>query len=188
MGQSDSSYKSTCDSTRSHQVLESVTRCRPTILQSLTAVCHWFHGPVQLDWRLASNLQLHTENPKHSIKHNIKINHSYCHTHPTIPKLPKAYYYTYTTKKLQKWLSNSEKKMRGGEQEKVIVICKEKGMSCVLFQREVWQRNSHLHEEWVWFLAFDFKENHQEESEMMFDKNGRQEEISLHYKNKERKP
>ena len=30
------------------------------------------------------------------------------------------------------------------------------------------------------------EENHQEELEMMFDKNGRQEEISLHYKNKER--
>ena len=44
-------------------------------------------------------------------------------------------------------------------------------------------KDSHSHE---WFLAFDFKENHQEESEMMFDKNGRQEEIRLHYKNKER--
>ena len=45
-------------------------------------------------------------------------------------------------------------------------------------------KDSHLHDEW--FLAFDFKENHKEESEMMFDKNGRQEKISLHYKNKER--
>ena len=45
-------------------------------------------------------------------------------------------------------------------------------------------KDSHSHDEW--FLAFDFKENHEEESEMMFDKNGRQEKISLHYKNKEK--
>ena len=53
---------------------------------------------------------------------------------------------------------------------------------CFTSERSL-SKDSHLHE---WFLAFDFKENHQEESEMMFDKNGRQEEISLHYKNIER--
>lgn len=93
---------------------------------------------------MASNLQLHTENPKHSTKHNIKIHHCYCHTHLTIPKLPKAYYYTHTTKKLQKWLSNSKKKMRrgGGEQEKVTVICKRKGW-VVFYFKEKFGKGTH---------------------------------------------
>ena len=61
---------------------------------------------------------------------------------------------------------------------------RERGRSCVLLQRKVWQRT---HTRMMnGFLVFDFKENHQEESEMMFDKNGRQKEISLRYKNIER--
>ena len=88
---------------------------------------------------MASNLQLHTENPKHSTKHNIKIHHCYCHTHLTIPKLPKAYYYTHTTKKLQKWWSNLENK-RGRAREGDSHMQRERGRSCVLLQREVWQR------------------------------------------------
>ena len=50
MSQSNSSCGSTCDSTRSHRVLESITRWWPTILKSLIAICHRFHGWVQSDW------------------------------------------------------------------------------------------------------------------------------------------
>ena len=71
--------------------------------------------------------------------------------------------------------------MRGEEQEKVTVICTEREREELYFPLErSLAKDSHSHDEW--FLAFDFKENHQEESEMMFDKNGRQEEISSHYK------
>ena len=34
----------------------------------------------------------------------------------------------------------------------------------------------------MWISVSQQEENHKEESEMMFDKNGRQEKISLHYK------
>ena len=75
------------------------------------------------------------------------------------------------------------KQNRIGGQKSFQVQLAQTSSATLLLQREVWQR-THSHDEG--FLAFDFKENHQEESEMMFDKNGRQEEISLHYKNKER--
>lgn len=103
------------------------------------------HGRVWLDWWLASNLQLHIKNPKHSTTQNIKIHHSYCLTHLAIPKLPMANYYTHTTKNLQKWWSNSKNKMRGGEQEKVTVICTKKKGGLVFYFRDKFGKGTHIH-------------------------------------------
>ena len=98
----------------------------------------------------ASNLQLYTKNPKHSATQN--IHHSYCLTHFTIPKLPMANYYTHTTKKLHKWWSIAENKMRGGEQEKVTIICTEREGGVVFYFREKFGKGLTL----AWWVVFSF--------------------------------
>ena len=144
MSQSNSSCGSTCDSTRSHRVLESITRWWPTILRSLIAICHRFHGWVQSDWWWLQICNYTQKTP--NIVQNTTSKYTIAIATPTspYPNYPRPTITLTPPKNCKSDYQTPRRKWEGGggEQEKVTVICKRKGW-VVFYFKEKFGKGTH---------------------------------------------